>query len=543
VTPHADTPAARHERWGAIAARLSARDPSTLAASELDELAEALFWLDDPRASTRTWHRAYAAHVLGGDDDRAAMAAWRAFYDHFLIGEHAIAAGWLRRVHRHVAADGQRPVAGYLAVAEADRCDAEGRPDVALRETGRAVDIGRRTGDRDLTALALSSRGRLLIARGQVPEGVALLDEAMASVIAGELTALFTGWVFCSALDACHGLADLRRATEWTDAALRWCDTLREGALFPGLCRVHRVELACLRGAWGDAENQVVRACEELLAHDPRYAGEAHYLAGELRRLRGDLDGAEAAYLRAHELGRSPQPGLALVRLEQGEVDAARHALRNASRPGPATPLPRARLLAAMVDAELAAGDPDAAEDAARALEVLADTTGSAYLDSLAAESRGAVALQRGEVAAAFGPLRAAYERHATAGLRFEAARVQVRLGVASRLAGDAEGARLELTAARATFERLGASIEARNAAALLGAPRTRVGGLTDREVEVLQLVALGHTNRRIGTELQISEHTVARHLSNIRLKLGVPSRAAATAFAVANHLVAPGRS
>lgn len=536
-------PAARRSTWRAVEARLAARDPESLTGEELESLADAQFWLDRPVASTATWHRAYRAYADAGDTERAAMAAWRAHYDHLLVGEHAAAAGWLRRAHRHVPDDSQRPVAGYLAVADADRCSSVGQPDTALDHAERAVAVGRRTGDRDLTALALNTHGRLLIARGRVPEGVALLDEAMVSVIAGELTALFTGWVFCSVLDACHGLADLDRATEWTDAALRWCETLRDGALYPGLCRVHRVELACLRGAWQDAEIQATRACDELLAHDARYAGEAIYLAGELRRLRGDLPGAEAAYRRAHELGRSPQPGLALVRLCQGHVDAARGALRSALQPGPSAPLPRARLLTAAVEAELAAGDPAAADEAAGEVEALADTTGSAHLRALAAESRGAVALARGEIAEATALLRAAYERHAADGLPFEAARAQVRLGVAARQAGDLEGAHLELTAARATFDRLGAPLEARKAADLLGVPPTRAGGLTAREVQVLRLVASGRTNRQIGTELAISEHTVARHLSNVRHKLGVPSRAAATAFAVEHHLVTPDRS
>jgi ATP/maltotriose-dependent transcriptional regulator MalT len=525
-----------------VEARLSARDPADLSGQELDALADALFWLDRPAASTATWHRAYGAHVAAGDAERAAMAAWRAFYDHLLVGERAVAAGWLRRVRQQVPDPGAR-TAGYLAVADADVAAADGRTDHALAVAERAVAVGRRTADPDLTALALNTHGRLLIGAGLVSEGMALLDEAMASVVAGEVTALFTGWVFCSVLDACHGIADLDRATEWTDAALRWCETLRDGALYPGLCRVHRVELACLRGDWADAEVQAAQACDELLAHDPRYAGEALYLAGELRRLRGDLAGAEAAYERAHALGRSPQPGLALVRLCQGEVETARAALRSALRPGPVAPLPRARLLAALVDAELTGGDPAAAEDAARAIEALADASGSAYLRVLATEGRGAVSLQRGEHAEAMVRLRAAYDRHHLDGRPFDAARVQVRLGVAARGAGDLEGARLELTAARATFERLGARIDARLVADLLGAARPRTGGLTAREVEVLRLVAVGCTNRQIGRELSISEHTVARHLSNIRTKLGVPSRAAAAAFAVANHLLAPGRS
>ncbi|MBW3651575.1 MAG: LuxR family transcriptional regulator, partial [Actinobacteria bacterium] len=214
---------------------------------------------------------------------------------------------------------------------------------------------------------------------GQPREGMALLDEAMLAAVNGELAPLFTGWVYCNVLSTCHDVADLRRAGEWNDAAMRWCEQLRDGAFYPGICRLHVVELACLRGTWETAEAEARRACGELTAHDPRFAGEAYYLAGEMRRLVGDLDGAQEAFTQAHQLGRLPQPGLARVRLAQDRPDAAAKGLRLALDAGPSSPLHRAQLLAATAHAELRLGTRDAARAAAAELVSIAGTVDSPW--------------------------------------------------------------------------------------------------------------------------------------------------------------------
>ncbi|HET9444430.1 MAG TPA: helix-turn-helix transcriptional regulator, partial [Acidimicrobiales bacterium] len=417
----------------------------------------------------------------------------------------------------------------------------------------RAVLAGRASGHADLSAMALQAKGRLLVEAGRIVEGLALLDEAMVAVVNGELSPLFTGWVYCNVLSACHDLADLRRAGQWSDAAMRWCDQLQDGLLYPGICRLHVVELACLRGHWPVAEAEARRACAELTAHDPRYAGEAFYLAGELRRLAGDLDGAQEAFTHAHQLGRSPQPGLALVRLAQGRGEAAAKALDLALTPGPTSPLRRAQLLAARADVALEAGDGAAARAAADGLRAVARSVASPYLEAAAAATEGVVLLAEGDVTGACERLGAAVDAFRHLGLPYEGARARTGLGRAARAAGDEDTAVLELRAALSAFEDLGAAADAAGARAALGdpvparpavpdraepAPAPPGGRLTDRELEVIRLLSRGHTNREIASTLVLSEHTVARHLGNIFAKLGVATRSAATAYAYEHGLV-----
>ena len=528
----------RREAWSDIHRRLSARPADELTASELDTLADALFWLDRPVESAAMWHRAFLAHQDGGEVAAAIMAAWRAFFEHFQVGEKAVASGWLERLRQLTAGREDTVEAGYVAVAEAGWAHTEGDLEAAVGHARRAAAIGRVVGDRNLTALATETQGRLLVALDQVPAGLRLLDDAMVSVVAGELGPLFTGWIYCEVLSVCRDLADMRRATEWTDAAMRWCEGIREGRVYAGICRIHQVELECLRGAWASAEGEVTRACDELTSVDPRYAGEAFYMAGEIRRLQGDHAGAEEAYRRAHELGRPPQPGLALVRLAQGRVKSAVAALRRSLGGTRVAPLARVRLLAALVEAELRAGGVESARAAVEDLTRVADETGSPYLDAIQASCQGAVVLAEGDVSAALEYLGRARDGFAGLGMPFDAARAQVLLGIAARQAGDTDGARLELAAARAVFTQLGAAPDLEAVDALLRGRPPRPGGLTDRQLEVLRLVAQGRTDREIAAALVISEHTVARHVSNIRTRLGVSSRAAATAFVYAHDLV-----
>jgi DNA-binding CsgD family transcriptional regulator len=525
--------------WREIHERLTTPERSSLSAADLDTLAEALFWLDRPAESVAVRRDAYAAHLAGGDPTAAAMAAWQLYYDHALVGELAVAGGWLGRARQHVAGLEGSVTAGFVAVAEADHAQHQGGLERALALAEQAVEIGRTREDRDLVAMALQTRGRVLVAVGRLGDGMASLDEAMLAVTNGELSPLFTGWVYCSVLAVCHDVADLGRAAEWTDVALRWCDGLADGLLYPGLCRIHRVELACLQGAWTTAWSEAQRARRQLLAHDPRYAGEAVYLAAEMDRLRGDLEAADAGFQQAHTLGRDPQPGLALVWLAQGRPAAAVASLRLALQPGPAAPLARAALLAALVEAEVAVGEVDRAEAAVAQLAAVARASASPYLEAIAVGRDGLVLFARDELTDALGQLRRARTLLEGLSMPYEVAGVGVVIGRAARKAGDESSTLLELRRALAIFERLGAARDVARVQALLDEPGSVAGSLTRREVEVLRLVAQGDTNRQIGARLVISEHTVARHLSNIFTKLGVRSRAAATAYAY-EHELAP---
>lgn len=532
-------------RWRAVHDSLARRPLGELDAAELRQLADALFWLDRVDESIDVRGRAYRAFVEAEDDPSAAMAAWRLFYDHFLVGEVAPANGWIERCRRHVGDDDSVP-AGWLHVARSDIAAVDDDPAERLRHACAAVAIGRARADADLTAMALQAEGRARLAAGDA-DGVTLLDEAMVAVTNGELDALYTGWVYCNVVSTCYDLADLDRAGQWSRLALKWCDDVAEGRMYPGLCRVYAAELGCLRGTWDRAELLVDQACTHLTAFDPRYAGEAFYLAGELRRLRGDLDAALAAYEQAHGLGRTPQPGHALCLAARDRTTEAVAALRTAL-PGtsPAQPLPRARVLAELVRLEAGLGDLESAGAHVAELDDLARSRRAPVIVALADGARGRVLAAEGDHVAALRLLHRGADLLTQLDVPHESARLRLDASHAAAAAGDRATARLDADAAGATFERLGARLDAADAAAWAGelqrasAPSAGDHRLSGREREVLAHLAAGRTNREIAERLFVSPHTVGRHVSNIFAKLGVSSRAAATAYAYEHDLLDP---
>ena len=529
--------AARRAAWGAARDRFGEVDPALLAPHDIEAMADAAWWtwrLDEAIALRQ---RAYTAWADAGEERHAARAAWFLSYDYLWKGSVSVASGWLRRAGRHLTAEAECVEHGYVALAHAD--DARRRGDLAeaARLAEEALELGRRTGARDLVAMALQTLGRALIAQGRPDEGTGMIDDAMCSVIAGELSPLFTGWIYCNVLGACLEAADLRRAGEWTAAALAWCDGQPERTPFDGLCRVYRIEVTILTGAWAEAEAEARLAGEELLNLWPDVAADAFYALGELERRRGRLVPAEAAFRRAHELGRDPQPGLALVRLAQSRVSDAVSMLRLPIASDPASVLTGSRVLAAQVEVALAAGDLARARAAVGALDELAERAGAGMIEATAAMARAHVLLAAGDSEQALREAGRAWILWRELRLPYETACARVALGQASRAMGDEDRARLELEAARAAFGRLGADLDARRAAGLLGPPPAGPGGLSAREVQVLRLVASGRTNRQIAAEMTLSEHTVSRHLQNIFGKLGVSTRAAATAAAFTDGL------
>jgi DNA-binding CsgD family transcriptional regulator len=528
--------AARRESWAEAYEELRALDPAGMEPRDLETLADAAWWLSRSDESVAARQRAYAGYVAGGDDPRAAGCAGRLCMEHFFRGEPAVAAGWLMRAQRLLGDQPEHVQHGYVATIESTLAEARGETGAAVARARRATEIGLRFGDPDLVAMGIHLHGIALIDAGQVAEGMALLDEAMTSVVAGELGTFFTGVVYCAVIAACLEVSDVGRLGEWNEAARQWCESLPADAPFPAICRVNRAEAASLRGAWPEAEAEATRVTREV-RFNPRVAARAFYETGEVRRRVGNLAGAEEAFARAHELGFQPQPGLALLRLAQGKPDAALRALRSAVADEPAGRPRRARLLAAQVEAALAAGDLDAAGQASRELDEIAGRLGTPALAASAATAGGALRLATGDLPGALECLRAACATWQELRLPYETAQARMLYGTALRRAGSEEDALLELRAAVAAFERLGAAGDLARAAALLGGPGGLPRGLTAREAEVLRLVAAGRTNREVAAALVISEHTVARHLQNIFAKLDVSSRSAATAFAFEHGL------
>jgi ATP/maltotriose-dependent transcriptional regulator MalT len=333
---------------------------------------------------------------------------------------------------------------------------------------------------------------------------------------------------------------ELRRAREWTAALTRWCDEQPGMVVYTGECLVHRAEVMQLHGQWSDALEEAERAG---IRFAPRIeanlssAAQAHYRRGELHRLRGDIGAAEAAYREASGLGWEPQPGLALLRLAQGDTAAAATSIRRALGEAP-DPGRRAGLLPAYVEILLVAGELDEARAASRELEEITEGHPSDMLVATGAQARGAVQLAGGDAWAALVSLRHAHQLWQELGAPYEGARARVLIGLACRELGDRDAGEMELDAARRVFVELGAAPDLAALGRIHDAPPGDAAGLTSRELEVLGLVASGKTNRVIAADLVISEKTVARHVSNIFAKLGVSSRAAATAYAYEHDLV-----
>ncbi|MGZ5294162.1 MAG: LuxR C-terminal-related transcriptional regulator [Actinomycetota bacterium] len=522
--------------WAEAYDAFSAVDRTALTGRDLEGLADAAWWISRLDESLDARHQAYTAFEQEGDDFGAGAVAARLAIEHFVREQPSVGAGYLMRARRHAEHIPPGSEQGFIAMVESNVARFSGDPDGAIVMAREAVEIGRRFGDRNLIAMAIHTEGLARIDAGHAADGLALLDEAMTSVLAGDLDPYFTGIIYCNLIQACLELNDIRRAGEWSDAARVWCDALPPDAPFPGMCRINRAEVARLRGAWPEAEAEAVRACEELAAVEPSLVAAALAQVGEIRRRTGDLEGAETAFARAHELGGEPQPWLAYLRLSQGKIDAARTGLRLALT-AEHQPARRARLLAAQVEAAVAAGDLD---EARAALGELSVVTADADVPGFAAEvatADGQVALADGRVPDALDRLRTAVAAWQALRLPYEAARARVLCAEAILAGGDEDGARLELRTALAAFERLGAAPDVAAVTRMLGDPDALPAGLTAREAEVLRLVAAGMTNRDIAVELVISEHTVARHLQNMFAKLGVSSRSAATAFAFEHGL------
>jgi DNA-binding CsgD family transcriptional regulator len=533
--------ACRRGAWDDAYRNLSAADEAApLAGPDLELLALAAGLTGRDDALLKVFERAHQFWLDAGDRRRAArMAFWLGFRLRGL-GETGRSTGWLARAERLVAEAGEDCAeAGYLLLPEIYGRFAAGDPAGAYAVAERAAEIGLRFGEADLTAFARNLQGRALLLQGRVGEGLSLLDEAMVAVTAGEVSPVVTGLVYCHVIASCQSVYALDRAREWTSALAGWCAAQPQIVTFDGRCRVHRAEIMQLNGAWQDALEEARRAiARQTVKADRAAAAEALYQEAEVHRLEGNFIESEAAYRRASELGLEPQPGLALLRLVQGRTANAAASIRRVLC-GTTDRLRRTRLLPACVEIMLAAGEIEEARTACQELDAIAAGFDSPVLAAMAAHAKGALALAEGDPTAALAPLRSAFAVWQEVGAPYLAARLRLLLGLACRAVGDGDGAELELGAARSVFARLGARPDlARTDRLAGGVVRNAAGALTARELEVLRLVATGKTNKGIARELGLSEKTVDRHLSNIFVKLDVPSRAAATAYAYEHQLI-----
>lgn len=433
----------------------------SLRAEDLELLGEAAWWSAHPKESLDAFERAYTTYLSKGNARRAAFVAVRLANEYLERRDSALWNGWVRRAGRLLEDQPEGVEHGYLELELSRGVVLLGRGslDESMERSRRALDIGIRFGDRDLQAFGLVLQGWGLVMKAQVEQGLSLADEAAVAAIAGELTPFAAGSVYCITIGVCRAVADYRRAGEWTEAATRWCE--RQSVTgFPGICRVHRAEIMRLRGALSDAESEARAGLEQLMAFAMQSsAGWGFNEIGEIRRRLGDLDAAEEAFDEAHRFGQEPQPGMALVYLARGRVDAARASIAAALADTEA-PLWRVRLLPARAEIALAAHDVAEAREAADELQEIAATYDKPMLHAAADQALGAVLTYEEEAEASVTELRRAVRHWTDADAPFEEAQARRWLAVAHRLAGDEPSALLELRAAKATFERLGARLE-----------------------------------------------------------------------------------
>jgi DNA-binding CsgD family transcriptional regulator/tetratricopeptide (TPR) repeat protein len=511
----------------------------SLDVADLERLATAAYLSGHDVESSEAWARAHQARLDAGEFVDAVRSAFWLGYGLIVRGETARGGGWMARARTLVDEhELDCAEAGYLLVPEALMALGRGDATQAQALFEEVISTARRFDDTDLDALGMLGCGQAQVELGRIAAGVSLFDQAMVSVMADDVSPVVAGIVYCAVIDQCQGAFDVRRAREWTTALSRWCEAQPGLVPYRGQCLVHRSQILQLQGAWSEAFEEAMRA-RDRLAEPPHPAiGMAHYQLGEMYRLQGQFDQAEQSYERANEHGRSPQPGLSLLRLAQRRVDGAAASIER-SMAEASDHAVRMRLLPAYIEIMLAANLVEKARGASDELFEVAAEARFAYLDAAAAHCGGAVLLAEGQPRAALKSLREAWQTWQELEAPYEAAKTRVLLAIACQEIDDRDGAELEYHAACRVFDKLGADPDLKRAADVVAWDRTGPATeVTPREHEVLRLLAAGKTNREIAATLIISEKTVERHVSNIFTKVGVSNRAAATAYAYDHGLV-----
>ena len=509
---------------------------AALSARDLEALARSAYMVGDTDVYVTALERAHRAHLEAGAVLPAVRVAFWIGHSLLFRGHAVPAGGWFARAQRLFDESGEDGAErGWLLIPAWLQQMGTGDYESGYAMAREAADIARRFDDADLLWLARGEQGRALINMGRVADGLRLVDEMFVVATEGHLSPVVTGILYCNTIAYCVDGYALDHAREWTEALTRWCEGQPEMEEHFGFCLVHRAELHHQSGSWARAFEESERAATHTAGQlNQLVRGKAAYVQGEMHRLAGDFAAAEKSFREANALGYEPQPGLALLRLLQGNPDAAAAAIRRATGESTQT-LRRARLLPAYVEITIAVGEFDRARAAVDELEAIASTVGGAVA-AMAACAKGALLVAREQPREALIALRPGMEAWQRLGVPYEAARARVLIGLACRAVGDHDTAELELDTARAAFGQLGAKPDQARVDALVGLDGTDLG-LTAREIEVLRLVASGRSNSEIAAALVISEHTVARHLQNIFGKLGVSSRTAAAAYAFAHRL------
>ena len=527
----------RASRWEEACAEYAAADAEEpLAVEDLDAFAAAAQVSARGDEAVALLHRVFDLRVSADELDDAAQVAFWLWWALLNNNEVVQASGWLKQTSRTLGPD--MATSPWLKIPDAMLQGTTGNRSRASELLELIVDEGQG----EVVPWALCMWGQTLIDDGRLQEGLDRLEEAMAILNHG-LSPRVTPWIYCAAVRGCCLARDFARARAWNRSMARWLDSLNSlGGAYLGNCRIYRSRLMFLNGAWPDALDEIAAVCTDLDGYAGWVCGHAYYQLGEVRRLRGEWDAAEDAYRRAAEHGCPTQPGLALLRLAEGDVDAASAGVRRALTEVTAKP-DRLDLLKAAVTIYLEEGRIEAARDAVTEFEEITRELTTPAVEAETSAVRGALALSEGDPGSALPLLRRAVGTWQQQDVPHEVAKLNVLIGQACRALADHDGARLEFSAARETFERLGARPDLAQLDRIVAATGagSETHGLTRREIEVLCLIARGKANRAIANELQLSERTVHRHVSNIFTKLDVDSRTAAVAYGIKHRIVEMG--
>jgi class 3 adenylate cyclase len=432
-----------------------------LSPQDLELLADAAWWAGMPDDAVNALERAYQGYLDGGMVEDAARAASLLSYLAARRLAFSVAYGWGAKARRLLEGLPDSPVQANLRMLDVAGAVANGTDvEHGIEVADEALEVARRTGNRDAEAEILAFKGNALTRAGRWEEGLAVIDEAAASALSGGLSLRSASHVYCITMSTCIDLADFARATEWTDEAERWMDRHAVGG-YPGACDLHHAELKRRKGAWPEAEEEARQACDKLRRYrilDP--VGHAYHEIGMIRLRMGDQAGAEEAFRNAYENGSDAQPGMALLMLARGraaEASIALAKLLGVPGGGSVDRALAARLLPAQVEAAIAAGDTDVARSAVDQLDHLAGELARPAFEAAAAQARGELALHEGDPTTAVASLEKALRTWRNLEFPYESARTRVLLGRARLVTGDEGLARIELDAAGDTFERLGA--------------------------------------------------------------------------------------
>lgn len=535
------------QKWREAYRLLSAASQEIpLEPADLERFAAAAYLVGEDAHAIAIWTSAHHDLIDQGCVERAARWGFWLSIHMLTSGEMAQATGWLARSQRLIK---DRRVAcaeqGYGLVVTGLMAMFQGNADSAGADFSQAVTIAERFGDPDLLALGLLGRGQNLIRSHNTVEGVAQLDEAMLGVTTGEVSPVLAGIVYCAVILTCQSIFDLHRAREWTRQLDSWCASQPDLVPYRGQCLVHRSELLQMQGDWSRALTEVKKARAHLSDRSEAVVGRACYQQGELHRLRGEFDQADEMYREAALIGYEPQPGLSLLRLAQGRPETAAALIRsivessgNGSAPGGGASRPK--LLGPYVEILIANGDLVTARAMADELTQFAIKIDAPFLFAASTHATGALLLAEGKLKAALALLREAWAIWRELEMPYETSRTRVLIGQASQRLGDDESARMHFDAAHSIFRELGALSELFVLEGLTTTAAPGISALTPRQRQVLQLIAVGMTNPDIARHFGLSERTVDRHVSDILTRLDVPTRAAATAYALAHGLIDP---